>query len=134
MYLALTAQNSNLTWVVDELDSSLHPLLTRRLVEFFLNHTSSDSQLIFTTHETHLLDLDLLRRDEIWFFEKDKDQSSRLSSLVEYKPRKDLRIEKGYLQGRFGAIPFLGNPSWLESPDAVQPEPAVTAAVSEVKK
>ena len=66
-------------------------------------------QMIVTTHETHLLDLDLLRRDEIWFIEKDKHQQSRLTSLGNLKARKDLRIEKGYLQGRFGGIPFIGD-------------------------
>ncbi len=65
-------------------------------------------QLIVTTHETHLLDQDLLRRDEIWFAEKDEKQQTHLYSLTELKVRNDLRIEKSYLQGRFGAIPFVG--------------------------
>jgi uncharacterized protein len=98
-------------FVVDEIDRSLHPHLCRELLKVFLGACPGEPrQLIVTTHETHLLDLDLLRRDEVWFVEKDHDrQQSRLSSLVEFKPRKDLQIEKGYLQGRFGGIPFVGD-------------------------
>ena len=97
-------------FVVDEIDRSLHPLLCHALVKLFLDSCPGGcQQMIVTTHETHLLDLDLLRRDEIWFLEKDKNQQSRLSSLGDWKARKDLRIEKGYLQGRFGGIPFIGD-------------------------
>ena len=62
-----------------------------------------------TTHESNLLDLDLLRRDEIWFAEKDHDAATRLYSLVDFKVRNDLEIRKHYLQDGFGAVPFLGN-------------------------
>ena len=98
------------TFVIDELDRSLHPVLSHAFLKFFLetNHEKSH-QLIVTTHETHLLDSDLLRRDEVWFVEKDKTQQSRVYSLLDFKIRKDLRLEKGYLQGRFGGIPFVGN-------------------------
>ncbi len=97
-------------FVVDELDRSLHPLLCHALLKLFLEACPAQcQQMIVTTHETHLLDLDLLRRDEIWFMEKDRDQQSRLSSLADWKTRKDLRIEKGYLNGRFGGIPFIGD-------------------------
>jgi AAA15 family ATPase/GTPase len=97
-------------FVVDELDRSLHPLLCHALLKLFLDACPGGcQQLIVTTHETHLLDLDLLRRDEVWFVEKDHHQQSRLSSLTDWKARKDLRIEKGYLQGRFGGIPFIGD-------------------------
>jgi AAA15 family ATPase/GTPase len=101
--------------VIDELDHSLHPMMTKLFMEVFFRSLGPDSQrqIIFSTHETHLLDLDLLRRDEIWFMEKDENQSSRLYSLVEFKPRLDLKIDKGYLQGRFGAIPFIGDPERL---------------------
>ncbi|MCX7044423.1 MAG: ATP-binding protein [Candidatus Sumerlaeota bacterium] len=101
--------------VIDELDHSLHPMMTKLFMEVFFRSLGPDSQrqIIFSTHETHLLDLDLLRRDEIWFMEKDESQSSRLYSLVEFKPRLDLKIDKGYLQGRFGAIPFIGDPEKL---------------------
>ncbi len=97
-------------FVVDEIDRSLHPLLCHALLKLFLDACPGKcQQMIVTTHETHLLDLDLLRRDEVWFMEKDRHQQSRLSSLADWKARKDLRIEKGYLQGRFGGIPFIGD-------------------------
>jgi AAA15 family ATPase/GTPase len=97
-------------FVVDEIDRSLHPLLCHALLKLFLDSCPRKcQQMIVTTHETHLLDLDLLRRDEVWFMEKDHHQQSRLSSLGDWKARKDLRIEKGYLQGRFGGVPFIGD-------------------------
>jgi len=96
-------------FVVDELERSMHPMLARKFIEFFLKTVRrTTSQLIFTTHESTLLDLDLMRRDGIWFAEKDDEGATHLYSLADFKVRKDLRIEKGYLEGRFGAIPFLG--------------------------
>ena len=96
-------------FVIDELERSMHPMLARKFIEFFRKAAQkSGSQLIFTTHETTLLDLDLMRRDGIWFAEKDPEGATHLYSLADFKVRNDLRIEKGYLQGRFGAIPFLG--------------------------
>lgn len=103
------ANPENKVFVVDELDRSLHPKLSYELVKIFLENEVSESQLIATTHESHLLDLDLLRRDEIWFVEKDKNGASHVYSLEEYKPRYDKGIEKGYMAGRYGAIPILGN-------------------------
>lgn len=94
--------------IVDELDSRLHPLVSRLVVQAAATE-GNKSQLVFTTHDTNLLDLELLRRDEIWFVEKDKGGASHLYSLAEFKTRADLKIEKGYLNGRFGAIPFIGN-------------------------
>ena len=91
---------------VDEIDSSLHPLLVHHLVKL-LNCNNSKAQLIFTTHDTTLLSQQMLRRDQVWFLEKDKQQSSQLYSLAEFSPRKNEAIEKGYLNGRYGAIPFL---------------------------
>jgi energy-coupling factor transporter ATP-binding protein EcfA2 len=96
-------------FVIDELERSMHPMLARKFIEFFLKAApNAQSQLIFATHESTLLDLDLMRRDGIWFAEKDKEGATQLYSLADFKVRNDLRIEKGYLQGRFGAIPFLG--------------------------
>ncbi len=94
-------------YLVDEIDRSMHPMLSQKLLEYYFAHLSPerDTQLIFSTHESHLLDLNLLRADEVWFVEKDKEGASRLTSLAEYKPREDVR--KGYLQGRYGAIPFF---------------------------
>jgi uncharacterized protein len=98
------------TLFVDELDRSLHPHMTRFLVKFFQSRKNDkNAQLVFTTHDTTLLDTDLLRRDQIWFVEKDEHRSSHFYSLLEYSPRKDEALERGYLKGRYGAIPFIGN-------------------------
>ncbi|MBS1249337.1 MAG: hypothetical protein MAG431_00914 [Chloroflexi bacterium] len=99
-------------FVVDELDRSLHPKLSFELIRLFLENEVPESQLIATTHESHLLDLDLLRRDEIWFVEKDNKGASHVYSLEEYAPRYDKNIEKGYMVGRYGAIPIFGNMSF----------------------
>ena len=98
-----------LTLIVDELDNSLHPLLVRRLVELFHSPSfnSKGAQLIFTTHDTSLLDPDILRRDQIWFVEKNKEQASILYPLSDYSPRKNKPFQQGYLMGRYGAIPFF---------------------------
>jgi len=86
----------------------MHPALSRKFIEVFLRESGSkSSQLIVTTHEAHLLDLDLVRRDEIWFIEKTIAGNSRLYSLEEYKTRNDRDVRKGYLFGRFGGIPFF---------------------------
>ncbi len=98
--------------IIDELDRSLHPQLSYKLLELFLADSTSNSQIIATTHEEHLLDLELLRRDEIWFVEKDRAGASHVYSLEEFAPRYDKDIEKGYLLGRFGAIPVFGNLSF----------------------
>ena len=103
--------NKGMVLVVDELDSSLHTLLVRRLVELFQNPVVNHkgAQLIFTTHDTSLLDPDLFRRDQIWFVEKDRDQASKLYPLSDFSPRKNEALERGYLMGRYGALPFLGD-------------------------
>ncbi len=97
--------------VVDEIEDSLHPLLTRRLIEMVQDNTvnTKGAQLLFTTHDAQLLDLDFFRRDQIWFAEK-KERSlvTDVYSLAAFSPRKGENIRKGYLQGRFGAIPFIG--------------------------
>lgn len=94
-------------YIVDELDRKLHPMLAYQFLEAFLRGT--DRQMVFTTHNAYLMSLDLLRRDEIWFVQKRNDGSSDIYSLADLKVRPDLNIRKGYLSGRFGAIPFLGN-------------------------
>lgn len=96
---------------VDEIESSLHPMLTRRLVEMVQNPeiNKNHAQLIFTTHDVMLLDLSLLRRDQIWFTDKNPETlATELFSLWDFSVRKGENIRKGYLQGRYGAIPFLG--------------------------
>lgn len=105
--------------IIDELESSLHPLLAQAIVKTFncprLN--PKNAQIIFTTHDTNLLGTilgePLMRRDQIWFAEKDKEGASVIYPLTDYKPRKSENLERGYLQGRYGAIPFLGDLSWM---------------------
>ena len=98
------------TVIIDELDRNLHPELSRKLLEVFFDMSKNiDSQLIVTTHESSLLDLTLLRRDEIWFTEKNSDGESNVYSLEEYKPRFDNDVRKAYLMGRFGATPNIAN-------------------------
>ncbi len=99
-----------LTLVIDELDTSLHTLLVRELVRLFHcpDVNTGGAQLIFTTHDSSLLDAqNLFRRDQVWFVEKDRDQVSALVSLSEFSPRKNEALERGYLMGRYGAVPFL---------------------------
>lgn len=107
---------SGRTICVDELDRSLHPLLVRQLVEMFYDPAinSGGAQLIFTTHDTTLLSADILRRDQVWFAEKDQWQASHLFPLTDFSARKGEAFEKGYLSGRYGAIPIL-NPQEVRS-------------------
>jgi uncharacterized protein len=104
-------------FVVDEIDRSLHPLLAKGFVRAFLETCAgSGSQLIFTTHETAFLDLELLRRDEIWFADKKQlPGTTELYSLADYRVRTDLKIDKAYLQGRFEAVPPIESelPDWV---------------------
>jgi uncharacterized protein len=102
--------DKGLTLIIDELDTSLHTLLVRELVRLFQRPETNTggAQLIFTTHDTSLLDaLDLFRRDQVWFVEKNQDQTSSLVALSEFSPRKNEALERGYLMGRYGAVPFL---------------------------
>lgn len=92
--------------VVDELDSSLHPLLVHHLVRR-LHHEGTKAQIIFTTHDTTLLSQKLLRRDQVWFMEKDANSATRLYPLSDFSPRDNEAVERGYLNGRYGGIPFL---------------------------
>ena len=83
--------------------------MTRFLVGLFHNAANEkNAQLVFTTHDTTLLDPGLIRRDQVWFVEKDEHKSTHLYPLLEYSPRKDEALERGYLKGRYGAIPFIG--------------------------
>lgn len=99
--------------LVDELERSLHPSLARKIIDRFNDPAANpnNSQIIFTTHDTNLLGTVLgdpaLRRDQVWLTEKDADGATVLYPLTDYKPRKAENLERGYLQGRYGAIPFL---------------------------
>ncbi len=96
--------------VIDEIDKSLHPLLVRHIIRTYIKNSCDDvpSQLIANTHETDLLDLDLLRRDDIVFVDKNFDSGvASLYSLADFSPRKEENIRRAYLIGRFGAVPFI---------------------------
>lgn len=95
---------------IDEIDRSLHTNLTRKFLELFYELSDDNScQIIATTHDSNLLDLDLVRQDEIWFVERTTDHSSKIYSLNKFKQRFDKKIEKEYLIGRYGAIPSLND-------------------------
>ncbi len=100
--------------VVDELEASLHPLLALHIVRQFNDPRTNprNAQLLFTTHDTNLLGTTTgdppLRRDQVWLTEKDEGGATCVYPLTDYKPRKSENLERGYLQGRYGAIPFLG--------------------------
>jgi len=97
------------TIVVDEIERSIHPSLVREILKKLTAEKETKGQLIFSTHESGLLDLDLLRPDEIWFAEKSNHGATKLYPLSDYNIRSDLDIEKGYLLGRFGAIPSVSD-------------------------
>jgi len=105
------------TLCVDELDASLHPLLALGVLSYFgdpeLNPRSA--QIIFTTHDTNILDRGALRRDQIWFTEKDSEGATHLYPLTDFKPRRNENLERGYLQGRYGAVPFIGSSDFVAS-------------------
>jgi AAA15 family ATPase/GTPase len=92
--------------VVDELDSSLHPLVVWELIRK-LSESKSKAQLIFTTHDATVMQSKLLRRDQVYFVSADKSRSTRLYSLFDFKGREDDPFEDRYLQGRYGATPIL---------------------------
>lgn len=97
------------TFIIDEIERSIHPLIIKELVEKFSKDETTKGQLIFSTHESNLLDQDIFRTDEIWFTEKNTLGSTKLYSLNDFKEHNTIDIRKGYLNGRYGAIPFLGN-------------------------
>ena len=98
-------------FVIDEMERSLHPALMRKLMDLFFKYANDIStQLIFTTHESTLMDQDILRRDEIWLMEKTKAGVSSFKRLDEkFNLRFDKELEKDYLKGLFGATPVFGN-------------------------
>ncbi|WP_285249265.1 ATP-binding protein [Pseudarthrobacter sp. efr-133-R2A-89] len=114
----LVALGSGGTVIVDEIDASLHSVLTAEIIELFKSRATNPfmAQLIFTTHDVSLLSKGtaqnpLLDRDQIYFVEKDRNSGSHLIALTEYTPRKEENIERGYLLGRFGGIP---NPHFMD--------------------
>jgi hypothetical protein len=102
--------------IADELDTKLHPLLTQRIVQLFNSPLTNprSAQFVFATHDTNLLSAGLFRRDQIWFTEKDTPGATQLYALTDYKPggktvRNDEQLEKNYIAGKYGGIPYLGN-------------------------
>ncbi|MGR9053090.1 MAG: AAA family ATPase [Gammaproteobacteria bacterium] len=96
--------------VIDELHDNLHPLMVEFLVGLFHDRKTNprNAQLIFTTHETSILNQEVFRRDQIWFCEKDMDQATTVYPLTDFSPRKGVEnLERGYLSGRYGALPYL---------------------------
>lgn len=112
--LILVALKQGHILILDELDTQLHPLVTRELIDLFHSTITNphNAQLIFTTHDTTLLDSDMFRSDQIWFTEKDRYGVTNLYSLVEFKnvrDEDDAHFEKQYIIGKYGAIPYTGN-------------------------
>lgn len=101
--------NDNKVYVIDEIERSIHPMTIKEIMSKLALDESVKGQLVFSTHESNLLDQNILRSDEIWFAQKDHDGSSKLYSLSDFKIHNTINIENGYLKGRFGGIPFLGN-------------------------
>lgn len=105
------------TLIVDELDAKMHPLISQQIIRLFLSPATNphNAQLIFTTHDTHLLSSKILRRDQIWFTEKDAAEQTDLYCLTDIvlpdgtKPRNDANYERNYIAGRYGAIPYITN-------------------------
>lgn len=103
--------------LLDEIESSMHPLVCRKIISLMLGkRNTSGAQLIYTTHNTDLLDSKILRRDQIWFVDKDSTDASRLYPLTDFSPRKDELLQKGYMAGRYGAIPDLGTEFEIDGP------------------
>lgn len=102
----VTMDNDGLL-VIDELHNMLHPLLQKFIVDLFYSDTNSKAQLIYTTHDTTLLDKKFFRRDQIWFVQKAENGCSSLVALSDYKVRSDASFEKDYLAGVYGGIPQL---------------------------
>lgn len=105
----LQALDEGVTLFLDEFDTNLHPFMTQALLELVFNphHNPRGAQVIFTTHNPLLLDLTFLRRDQIWFVDKDNEGGSFVYPLTDYQPRKSESLLRGYLSGRYGALPFI---------------------------
>ena len=106
----ILTSNDDMIFVVDELERSLHPKLTEHFLKLFMQaHDDDKVQLLFTTHESSIMDQSLFRRDEIWFVERDSENSSNIYSLDRFKERYDKILSKSYLEGRYGAIPIFSS-------------------------
>jgi AAA15 family ATPase/GTPase len=109
MPLLYAVTRHDAVYIVDEVERSIHPILIKDIINKLSKSTDTKGQLIFTTHESALLDQDIFRPDEIWFAQKDTDQATQLYPLSDFNIHKTANIENGYLNGRYGGIPFLSN-------------------------
>ena len=108
--IEILLSDSEKTYIIDDLDKYLHTCLSYNFIKrFFEYSTNKKVQLLTTTHETKLMDLKLLRRDEIWFVDKDKKGNSSIYSLEEYNTRFDQKVDKAYLEGRYGRVPSFNS-------------------------
>lgn len=107
----ITALKDGEILIIDEFDARLHPLISLAIVKLFSSKETNpnNAQLIFMTHDTNLLNNKIFRRDQIWFTEKNRYSATDLYSLAEYKIRNDASFESDYINGRYGAIPYIGN-------------------------
>lgn len=123
MLTVLLCTKEHAVFVIDEIDRSLHPQMTVHFIKNFLALArKKDIQLIVTTHESHLMDLSILRQDEIWFVEKNKAGSSLIIPFDRFKERFDKKIQKAYLDGRYGGVPLFDTfffPQGYEGDDSV---------------
>lgn len=111
----LLSVSEDVIYVVDEMERSLHPKLTEKFIKLFeQRHHNKRVQLVFTTHEASIMDLELFRRDEIWFVERDNENSSHVYTLDKFKERYDKNLSKAYLEGRYGAVPVFKSFSFKE--------------------
>lgn len=101
--------DKNVVYIIDEIERSIHPTIIKELIHKFSSEEKTKGQLIFSTHESNLLDQEIFRQDEIWFVEKDEHGTSNIYPLSDFKVHHTKNIQKGYLNGRYGAIPFTGN-------------------------
>jgi uncharacterized protein len=119
--VVLDALDEGVVVAVDEIDTSLHPLLTAQLVELFQDPetNSKNAQLIFTTHDTSLLGTmigdKVLDRDQIWFVQKNSAGATELYPLTDFKPRQDQNLERRYLGGSYGAVPVLDHQDFVNA-------------------
>lgn len=109
MPLLYTVIKTDKVYVVDEIERSIHPILIKDIVRKLSESETAKGQLIFTTHESGLLDQSIFRPDEIWFAQKDTEQATQLYPLSDFNIHNTANIENGYLNGRYGGIPFLSN-------------------------
>ena len=109
MPLLYAVIHDKMVYVIDEIERSIHPIMIKDIVRKLSESETAKGQLIFTTHESGLLDQNIFRPDEIWFAQKDAEEATQLYPLSDFNIHKTANIENGYLNGRYGGIPFLSN-------------------------